>query len=165
MNQLFEKNIESLAKSNNNLANKIRNLEVKKDDFQLLKTKDESDFVLKINVDGSTKLINSLYNPIRESKIKIDKLDLDYYNFIAVMGIGCGYYIEEILERFNKVKKMMDQMKNLPESQRKMIEKQMPMSFDRMQKFMTGEPTTIEVTDVRVNEGIPEGIFASGNGP
>mgnify|MGYP006289406579 CR=1 FL=1 len=64
-----------------------------------------------------------------------------------------------------QMKKMMDQMKNLPESQRKMIEKQMPMSFDRMQKIMTGEPTTIEVTDVRVNEGIPDGVFdSSGSG-
>lgn len=63
-----------------------------------------------------------------------------------------------------QMKKMMEQMKNLPESQRKMIEKQMPMSFDRMKEIMSGEPTTIEVKSVRVNEGIPEGIFASGNG-
>lgn len=60
-----------------------------------------------------------------------------------------------------QMKKMMEQMKNLPESQRKMIEKQMPMSFDRMKNILAGEPTTIEVTDVRVNEGIPEGIFDS----
>ena len=58
-----------------------------------------------------------------------------------------------------QMKKMMKQMENLPESQREMMKNQMPMSFDRMKRIMSGEPMTVEVQDVRVNEGIPEGVF------
>lgn len=58
-----------------------------------------------------------------------------------------------------QMKKMMKKLENLPESQRKMIQNQLPMSFERLSKVMSGEPTTVEVTDIRVNEGIPEGVF------
>jgi len=60
-----------------------------------------------------------------------------------------------------RMQKMMKQLENLPEAQREMMKNQMPMSFERMKKIMSGEPTTIEVKDVRVNEGIPEGVFGS----
>lgn len=64
-----------------------------------------------------------------------------------------------------RMEKMMKQLENLPESQREMMEKQMPMSFERMKKIMSGEPTTIEVKDVRVNTDIPKGVFdSSGSG-
>lgn len=58
-----------------------------------------------------------------------------------------------------QMKKMMKQMENLPESQREMMKNQLPMSFDRMKRIMSGEPMTIEVQNVRVNEGIPDGVF------
>ncbi|PSQ82608.1 MAG: hypothetical protein BRD30_13790 [Bacteroidetes bacterium QH_2_63_10] len=60
-----------------------------------------------------------------------------------------------------RMQKMMKQLENLPEAQREMMKDQMPMSFERMKKIMSGESTTIEVKDVRVNEGIPEGVFGS----
>jgi tellurite resistance protein len=58
-----------------------------------------------------------------------------------------------------QMKKMMKQMENLPESQREMMKNRMSMSFDRMKRIMSGEPMTVEVQDVRVNEAIPEGVF------
>ena len=58
-----------------------------------------------------------------------------------------------------QMKKMMKQMENLPESQREMMKNQMSMSFDRMKRIVSGEPMMVEVQDVRVNEGIPEGVF------
>lgn len=68
-------------------------------------------------------------------------------------------------EQRQKMKKTMEQLENLPESQREMIKNQLPMSFERMQRILSGEPTIIEVKDVRVNEGIPQGVFdSSGSG-
>ncbi len=64
-------------------------------------------------------------------------------------------------EQRQQMKKMMKQLESLPESQREMMKEQMPMSFDRMQKIMKGEPTTIVVKDVRVNTDIPDGVFDS----
>lgn len=58
-----------------------------------------------------------------------------------------------------QMKKMMKQLENLPESQREMIKKQMPFPFEQMEQAMGGK-LTIEVKDVRVNEGIPKGIFS-----
>lgn len=64
-----------------------------------------------------------------------------------------------------QMKKMMKQLENLPEAQRERMKEQMPMSLERMQKIMGGEPMTIEITEVRVNTDIPEGVFnSSGSG-
>lgn len=60
-----------------------------------------------------------------------------------------------------RMQKMMKQLENLPESQREMMKNQMPMSFERMKKIMSGEPTTIQIKDVRVNTDIPNGVFDS----
>jgi len=63
-----------------------------------------------------------------------------------------------------QMKKTMEQLENLPESQREMIKSQLPMSLERMKKILQGEPTTIEVQDVRVNADMPEGMFDSSTG-
>lgn len=60
-----------------------------------------------------------------------------------------------------QMKKTMKQLENLPESQREMIKGRLPMPLERMKKILKGEPTTIEVQDVRVDTDIPEGTFDS----
>ena len=103
MNNIYQKNLAALAKKNNDLAQKIKNLQIKKDDFTIVETKDASDYILKIKFDeNKTKTASSIYNPKKSAEQKINKLNLDYYNLIGVMGIGCGYYIEEMINRFNK---------------------------------------------------------------
>lgn len=64
-------------------------------------------------------------------------------------------------EQRQKMQKMMQQLEKLPEAQREMMKEQMPMSFERIQQIMSGEPMTITVTDVRVNTDLPEGMFDS----
>ncbi|MFB6230866.1 MAG: hypothetical protein ABEL04_06890 [Salinibacter sp.] len=58
-----------------------------------------------------------------------------------------------------QMKKAMQQLEKLPKSQREMMKNQMPMSFERMKRIMSGEPMTIKVQDVRVNADIPKGMF------
>ncbi|MGM0370458.1 MAG: motility associated factor glycosyltransferase family protein [Bacillota bacterium] len=102
MKQVYQKNLKALAQKNKVLADKIKKLEVEKKDFSIVPTKDKANYILEIKVNTKIKQVNSSYNPYSGAERKIDKLDLKYYNLIGVMGIGCGYYIEEILNRFNK---------------------------------------------------------------
>jgi len=58
-----------------------------------------------------------------------------------------------------QMKQMQEQLDQMSEQQREQMKRMMGNQFEQMQKMMSGEPTTIEVQSVRVNEGIPEGIF------
>jgi hypothetical protein len=102
LNQIYNNNLEALAEKNYRLAQKINKLTTKKNDFSIISTKDESDYVLQVEINNKSKLVNSVYSPTRTAKQKIDGLDLEYYNLIGVSGFGCGYYIEELINQFNK---------------------------------------------------------------
>jgi outer membrane lipoprotein-sorting protein len=40
------------------------------------------------------------------------------------------------------------------------MERMLGDQMERLQKMAAGEPTTIQVRDVRVNEGLPDGVFS-----
>ncbi|WP_408955669.1 motility associated factor glycosyltransferase family protein [Natroniella sp. ANB-PHB2] len=78
----------------------IRNLEVSIDEekFKVIETKNGFKTVT-INVEDKPILLHSKYNPQREAERLINKFDLDYLNFIIVLGFGFGYHILELFEK------------------------------------------------------------------
>lgn len=102
MSSIYTKNMKALQKMNAILAKKIDNLIYKKDDFELEKLKNGSGYTIKLQVDDKEKYIHSPYNPVKQAKKEVDKINIEFYNLIGVAGIGCGYFIREILNRFNK---------------------------------------------------------------
>lgn len=102
MSNIYQKNIQALQKMNATLAKKIDDLIYKKDDFELIKLKNGSGYTIKLQFNNKEKYIHSPYNPVKQAKKEIDKINIDFYNLIGVAGIGCGYFIREILNRFNK---------------------------------------------------------------
>jgi len=63
-----------------------------------------------------------------------------------------------------RMEQMRKKMQNMSEQQREQMKRMMGGRFERMQKMMQGEPTTMTVQSVRVNEGLPDGIFGDGGG-
>ncbi len=102
MSNIYRKNIQALQKMNATLAKKIDNLIYKKDDFELVKLKNGSGYTIKLQFNGKEKYVHSPYNPVKQAKKEIDKINIEFYNLIGVAGIGCGYFIREILNRFNQ---------------------------------------------------------------
>ena len=101
MNEVYKKNLQALKKMNNELAEKVDNLKVTKNDFVIEATKNENDYTIKLSINGNTKYVHSLYRAREQAVNEIDKLGLEHYNLIGVAGIGCGHYIRELLNQFN----------------------------------------------------------------
>lgn len=102
MNTIYQKNIEVLRKKNNNLVNTINNLKESdyKDNFRVFK-KNNIVSLKVIKNDGTEKLVHSKYRPRKQANQAINFLNFKNYNLIGVAGIGCGYYVEEILNKIN----------------------------------------------------------------
>jgi len=98
INNLYKKNLELLAKKNKYMADKIDELKISNKDFEILKSKKTT---LKININKSEKLVHSKYRPSIQAKRKIDTIDFKNHNLFGIAGIGCGYYIEEIIKNIN----------------------------------------------------------------
>ena len=96
INNLYKKNLKLLAQKKKSMAVKLDNLESKKNDFDLINSKHVT---LKIYIDDSKKLVHSKYRPQLQAKKRIEAMDLKRHNLIGVAGIGCGYYIEEMVKK------------------------------------------------------------------
>ena len=62
-------------------------------------------------------------------------------------------------EERRQMEQALEQMENMPEQQRRMMEKVMGDQMDTMKQMMGGDPIVVEVQNVQVNTGIPEGVF------
>ena len=102
MTRLYQQNLKSLSNINQSLANKVDELEIDKEKFEVISTKQSNDYTIRLSIEKKQKLVHSLYRPHNQAQKKIEKLKLGYYNLIGVAGIGCGHYIREILNNFNQ---------------------------------------------------------------
>lgn len=99
INDLYKKNLKLLAQKNKGMADKLDNYENGKNDFNVINSKN---ITLEISFNNSKKLVHSKYRPQLQAKKRIATMELKRHNLIGVAGIGCGYYIEEML---NKIKR------------------------------------------------------------
>ena len=101
MVDVYQRNLKELKKINSSLAKKLDDLNHKKNDFKIIKTKNNKDFTIRLKINDNDKFVHSLYRPREQAKKEIAKLNLEHYNLIGVAGIGCGHYIRELLNKFN----------------------------------------------------------------
>ncbi|MFP4228277.1 MAG: hypothetical protein ACLFTE_05545 [Salinivenus sp.] len=62
-------------------------------------------------------------------------------------------------EQQRQMEQLKEKMAEMSERQRDQMKSMMGDKFEKMQDMMAGEPMTTTVRSVKVNEGIPEGIF------
>lgn len=93
-------------------------------------------------------------------------MTIDYTDYRTVDGLTLPYVMEMVMdlgmseEQRRQLQQLQEKLEEMPEQQREQMKRVMGKQFEQMQNMMAGEPTTVEVQSVRVNEGIPEGIFA-----
>lgn len=101
---------------------------------------------------------------------KESEFTMNFTDYRTVEGLTIPYVMEMQMDlgmseqqrrQLEKLKKKLEQM---PEQQREQMKSMMGDQFEQLQKMGTGEPMTINVQSVRVNEGIPEGIFDDSGG-
>jgi len=66
-------------------------------------------------------------------------------------------------EQRQQIKEMQEQMKQMDEEQRQMMERMMGDQMKQMQQMMSGEPISVQVQSVTVNEPLPNGVFEGGS--
>lgn len=100
----YENNLNLLKDIDNNLSDKIANLVIVKENYKIIKTKEECYTIQIIHNDISTKsatLLHSKYNPEKEA-IQFAKKQFNSKEKINIVyGFGLGYHIEEILKKLD----------------------------------------------------------------
>ncbi len=62
-------------------------------------------------------------------------------------------------EQKQQMKQAIERIKNMPEKQREKMKKMMGSNFEKLQRMMSDEPIVINVTQLKVNVDLPEGVF------
>lgn len=73
--------------------------------IEILKTKDDQVATLSVTIDKRPYYLHSKYDPIKEAEILIDRYkdELDKYDHVLFYGVGLGYHVEELLNRYPKL--------------------------------------------------------------
>lgn len=95
---LFNKNMQAMAKYNISLYQKLCNFNPDSDKFLLDKARNGSP-TLKIKEGKTTRLVHSRYNPEREADKWVKKINLKGEKKIFFLGLGLGYHLRFLLER------------------------------------------------------------------
>ncbi len=97
-------------------------------------------------------------------------MTINYRDYRTVDGLTLPYVMEMSMdlgmseEQRRQLEQMQEKLEQMPEQQREQMKRVMGKRFEQMQNMIAGTPTSIEVQSVRVNDGIPEGIFADDDG-
>jgi outer membrane lipoprotein-sorting protein len=100
------------------------------------------------------------------------RVTIDLLDYRSVEGLMIPYTmkietnLDETLtpQQRQQLEQLQKKLEQMPESQRKQMERMLGDQMERLQKMAAGEPTTIQVRDVRVNEGLPDGVFSESSG-
>lgn len=95
----------------------------------------------------------------------VDGLTIPYNTTMQMDNLNASISPEDREEARKGLEEMEKQMAQMDEQQRKMMERMMSGQLDKLRKIIE-EGTieyAIEVQDVQVNSGIPDGVFSSNN--
>jgi outer membrane lipoprotein-sorting protein len=100
------------------------------------------------------------------------RVTIDLLDYRSIEGLMIPYTmkietnLDETLtpQQRQQLEQLQKKLEQMPESQRKQMERMLGDQMERLQKMASGEPTTIQVRDVRVNEGLPDGVFSGSSG-
>jgi len=128
---------------------------------------DAQEMTYYVDVDRYVPVRLQTIQPPQQGEGKPTEVVVDFEDYRTTKGITLAWRttmqmnMDMSEEQRQKMEKMVTQIENLPEGQREMMKKQMPVSFERIRQIMSGDPITIAVKDVHVNTDIPEGTFDS----
>jgi hypothetical protein len=94
---------------------------------------------------------------------------INFKDYRSQQGLTIPYITEMVMdmniseEQQRQLQQVQEKLAQMPERQREQMKRMMGDQLEKMEAMMAGEPTTVKVQSVRVNEGIPEGIFAEGD--
>ena len=75
-------------------------------EFQILKAK-SSGFTMKLKKNDSIITFHSRYNPEEEARNIIKQVNYEPDTLLIILGLGLGYHIEAIREKFSNIKKLI----------------------------------------------------------
>lgn len=103
MDKIFEKNLEAIKEYHKNLdLNKI--MDYKTSDKFIVETCKDGNKTIKVLKDDKYLYLHSLYNPINESEVFVNNLDIEVNEDIVFFGIGFGYHIRKLLNLYSAEK-------------------------------------------------------------
>lgn len=94
----YESNLEALQKRNPSLAARV---EAAAPEAEVL-TAGDGQLVLRVAVNGRRLFLHSRFKPQQEAARAVTGLDLARGRLFGALGLGCGYYVEEILARIHQ---------------------------------------------------------------
>lgn len=109
MKGIFEANLKVLEKDYLTLARRCESFyrENGENLEQILCEKTKNDLLnFKVNINGHKFFLHSPYDPIKEAKNWVSRIDLKSVDTLAVLGVGVGYHLEELFNAYptkNKV--------------------------------------------------------------
>ncbi len=92
MNQIFESNIEILAKKNRALANAIVSPDIEPVQIEKAKT---GEYTFKYN----GKYFHSPYDPLKEAGKYVEEIIAKDFNWVLLFGMGCGYIPKLLIDK------------------------------------------------------------------
>lgn len=108
MNKIYKDNLKAIKKYDNILYGKLINLDkYSPKGFTVEESKIANEYTLKVNNNKKMQYVHSKYNPLKNAEDKIENLEFDFYNIVLVLGVGCGHFIKEILNKTNEQSKIV----------------------------------------------------------
>ncbi len=109
MKGFFELNLEALKKDYSTLARICESFYRENGNKleQIICEKTKNDLInFKVNIGNHNFFLHSSYDPVKEAKNWVSRLDLKSIDTIAILGVGAGYHLEELFDTYptkNKV--------------------------------------------------------------
>jgi len=94
----YEANLEALQKRNPSLAIRVEGTAPEAEAL----TAGDGQPVLRVALNGRRLFLHSRFNPQQEAARAVSRLDLERGRLFGALGLGCGYYVEEILARIHQ---------------------------------------------------------------
>ncbi|MFZ5987153.1 MAG: motility associated factor glycosyltransferase family protein [Bacillota bacterium] len=107
MKNLFELNLEALRENYLTLVKRIESLCETQTDSVVCEQTKSGMLNFKLNSEDSSFYLHSSYDPVKEAKNWISRIDLMGFDSIAVLGIGAGYHIEELITKYSNKNKII----------------------------------------------------------
>lgn len=107
MKNLFELNLEALRENYKTLVARIESLRETEENCVVCEQTKSGMPNFKLNLEDSSFYLHSSYDPVKEAKNWISRIDLTGFDSIAVLGIGVGYHIEELVAKYSNKNKIL----------------------------------------------------------
>lgn len=99
---ILQKNIDSISKYNSNLLSMLQVFDFEKESTVYEESEATHSSAGYMEINERKYLLHSKYEPIKEAKKIVEKIDYDRDSLIIVFGLGLGYHLFELKNRISK---------------------------------------------------------------